>query len=245
MDDRWVDRYLSRISATRATSLQELQLRHLMSVPFENLSIHLGEPIVLDEAALVSKIVERGRGGFCYELNGAFAALLSALGHRVELLAARVHTPQGLGLPYDHLTLRVDPWLVDVGFGSFSHYPLRMDERGEQADPGGTFRIEETADGDIDVFKDGAPEYRLETRPRQLRDFTVGCWWHSTSPESHFTQKVVCSRLTAEGRITLSDRTLTETVGDKREKRDLASDSEVLAAYRDTFGIQLDRVPTA
>src|SRR5215210_475819 len=101
MDDGGVDRYLDRIGANRpmradADALAELQLRHLRSVPFENLSIHLGEPIVLQEAALVDKLVERRRGGFCYELNGAFAALLSAFGYRVTLLAASVHTRDGL-----------------------------------------------------------------------------------------------------------------------------------------------------
>jgi N-hydroxyarylamine O-acetyltransferase len=180
-----VDAYLERIGASRDSTLAELQHRHLVSVPFENLSIHLGEEIVLESDALVHKIVERRRGGFCYELNGAFAALLTGLGHRVELLQARVPSPDGaVGIPYDHLALRVDgEFLADVGFGSFSHYPLRIDERGDQADPAGTFRIAEIADGDLEVLLDGQPEYRLELRPRRLADFDAGCWWHQTSPK--------------------------------------------------------------
>jgi N-hydroxyarylamine O-acetyltransferase len=155
MDDRWLDAYLDRIGVGRparadAASLAELQLHHLRSVPFENLSIHLGEPIVLEPAALVDKLVDRRRGGFCYELNGAFAALLSALGFSVTLLAARVATPVGLGPPFDHLALRVDaddggPWLADVGFGSFSHHPLRLDSRADQPDPAGSFRFHQTS----------------------------------------------------------------------------------------------------
>jgi N-hydroxyarylamine O-acetyltransferase len=113
MDDRRLDAYLDRIGVGRparadAASLAELQVHHLRSVPFENLSIHLGEPIVLEPAALVDKLVDHRRGGYCYELNGAFAALLSALGFSVTLLAARVATPVGLGPPFDHLALRVD-----------------------------------------------------------------------------------------------------------------------------------------
>lgn len=127
MDDATVDAYLSRIGSARperpgADELATLQQNHLASVPFENLSIHLGEEIVLEEKALLEKVVTRRRGGFCYELNGAFAALLSALGYEVTMLAARVFTPDGLGPLFDHLVLRVDlaqPWLVDVGFGSF------------------------------------------------------------------------------------------------------------------------------
>jgi N-hydroxyarylamine O-acetyltransferase len=245
--------YLARIGATRppqadAATLRELQLRHLLTVPFENLSIHLGEPILLDPQSLVDKLVQRRRGGFCYELNGAFATLLAALGFQVTLLAARVFGAGRLGPPFDHLALRVDldrsrSWLVDVGFGRHSHYPLRLETRTDQPDPGGTFRLVDTADGDLDVLRDGQPQYRVEARPRTLGDFEPTCWWHQTSPRSHFTHGPVCSRLTETGRVTLSDRTLLHTTGDRRHERTLTSDAEVLATYRTWFGIVLDRVP--
>ena len=248
---RWVDRYLARIKAARparpdAGALRELQHRHLLTVPFENLSIHLGEEITLRDDALVGKVVDRHRGGFCYELNGAFAALLTALGYRVTLLAARAVTESGLGPPFDHLALRVDlahPWLVDVGFGSFSTYPLRLDQRGDQPDPAGSFRIVERDHGDLEVLLAGEGQYRLEARPRALADFAPTCWWHQTSPESHFSRGPVCSRLTETGRVTLSGRQLIETRDGDRQTRTLAGDDEVLAAYRTYFGIALDRVP--
>lgn len=248
MDTSQVDRYLARIGAERPAradddALRELHLRHLLSVPFENLSIHLGEDIVLDHDALVAKIVDRRRGGFCYEVNGAFAALLRALGFEVDLLAARVHTGDGLSIPYAHLALRVGPWLADVGFGGHSHHPLRIDERGDQADPGGVFRVVEAPDGDLDVHKDGEPQYRLETRARDLPDFEAGSWWNRTSPESHFRRSLVCSMLTGTGRVTLSGRTLVRTEATGRRESELAEDAEVLAAYRDLFGVELDRVP--
>jgi N-hydroxyarylamine O-acetyltransferase len=253
MDGKELDAYLARIGAARparadAAALRELQLRHLLAVPFENLSIHLGEPIVLEPAALLDKLVRRRRGGFCYELNGAFADLLSTLGLAVTLLAARVFGEDGPGPPFDHLALRVDvdgegPWLADVGFGRHSSYPLRLDSRDEQDDPGGTFRIAETADGDLDVIRDGQPQYRLEPRPRSLADFEPTCWWQQTSPRSHFTRSLVCSLLTDDGRVTLSDRTLIRTAGDQREERTLSGDAELLDAYRTWFGIVLDRLP--
>ena len=248
-----LDAYLARIGVPRPpradpATLRELQLRHLLTVPFENLSIHLGEPILLDPEMLVDKLVQRRRGGFCYELNGAFAALLAALGFQVTLLAARVFGADGLGPPFDHLALRVDSdtsesWLVDVGFGRHSHYPLRLDTCTDQADPGGTFRLADTADGDLDVIRDGQPQYRVEARPRTLGDFEPTCWWHQTSPRSHFTHGPVCSRLTQTGRVTLSDRTHLQTTGDQRQEHTLADDAEVLAAYRTWFGIVLDRIP--
>jgi N-hydroxyarylamine O-acetyltransferase len=84
----------------------------------------------------------------------------------------------------------------------------------------------------------------LETRPRALADFEPTCWWHRTSPKSHFTRSLVCSRLTDSGRVTLSGRTL--IVSDDAGKREetLDSDAEVLDAYRRHFGISLDTVPT-
>ena len=111
-------------------------------------------------------------------------------------------------------------------------------------DPGGTFRITPTPDGDLDVLKDGEPQYRLEQRPRELRDFEAMCWWQSHAPASHFTQSLVCSRLTEDGRVTLSGRTLTVTTGDDhREERELTDEQQVLAAYREHFGIVLDHEP--
>lgn len=251
MDDERLDAYLSRIGAERparpdAAALCDLQLRHLRSIPFENLSIHLGEPIVLEEAALLDKLVRRRRGGFCYELNGAFAALLDALGYRVTMLAARVHGDLGLGPPYDHMTLRVDledPWLVDVGFGRFSHHPLRLAARDDQPDPGGTFRIADAEEGDLDVTGDGVPQYRIDQRPRRLADYEATCWWHQTSPRSHFTRGTVCSLLTESGRVTLRDRTLIDTGDGDRRELVLGDDEEVLRTYRDRFGIALERVP--
>ncbi|WP_406459899.1 arylamine N-acetyltransferase [Streptomyces sp. NBC_01622] len=273
MNPAQVDAYLRRLGVPRPALptvdvLRELHLRHLQTVPFENLSIHLGEEIVLEEKRLLDKVVGAGRGGFCYELNGLFGALLAALGFEVALLSARVYGDGGrLGIPYDHLALRVrtvdgSVWLADVGFGTHSHYPLAFEERAEQADPGGVFRIAESANPgdlpdlpglqgladptDLDVLRNDKPEYRLETRPRVLGDFVAAAWWQTTSPESHFTQSLVCSRLTDDGgRITLSGRGLTVTAADgTRDVRELATDEEVLAEYRERFGIELGEVPT-
>ena len=247
--------YLARIgvpcpSVLDQGTLRDLHCAHLMAVPFENLSIHLGEPILLDEASLLDKIVRRRRGGFCYELNGAFAWLLEGLGAQVTRVSARVYGQGGqLGPPFDHLALVVripdgtGPWIADVGFGSHSTYPLLADSRAEQADPGGRFRLADAPDGDIDVFMDGQPQYRLESRERALADFGPTCWWQQTSPESHFTRSVICSRLTEDGRISISGRRFIRTSAGQRFEADLPDDEAVLDAYQDHFGIELTRVP--
>jgi N-hydroxyarylamine O-acetyltransferase len=256
MDEKTLTAYLHRIGADRpavldSTALGVLHRAHQMTVPFENLSIHLGEPISLDDGDLLAKIIARRRGGFCYELNGAFALLLQALGAHVVRVAARVHNAGLLGPPFDHLALivrlpgRNGDWLADVGFGSHSTYPLRYDSRREQNDPGGRFSLADTPTGDVDVLRDGEPQYRIEPRERSLADFIPTCWWQQTSPESHFTRSTVCSRLTEDGRVSLSGRTLIRTSAGSRTEQPLDADDAVLAAYRDHFGISLDQVPAA
>ncbi|MEV7192394.1 arylamine N-acetyltransferase [Streptomyces sp. NPDC093510] len=255
MDTEQIDAYLRRIGTGRPAApttraLCDLHLAHLRSVPFENLSVHLGEDIELTGKALVAKVVDARRGGFCYELNGAFAALLTALGFDVTLLQARVYDDAGQpGIPFDHLALRVrtedgGDWLADVGFGAHSHLPLAFADRDEQSDPGGAFRLAETAEGDLEVVKDGKPQYLVDLRPRALADFKVGAWYHRTSPDSHFTRSLVCSRVTdTGGRVTLGGRTLTTTVDGERRTAELTTEAEVLAAYDRHFGIVLDREP--
>jgi N-hydroxyarylamine O-acetyltransferase len=253
MDDATADAYLARIGAIRerpsAAALAALMGRHLTTVPFENLSIHLGEGISLEEGDLVAKIVGRRRGGFCYELNGAFALLLRHLGYDVTMLAARVYGDAGPGPLFDHLTLRVDideaPWLVDVGFGRFVVAPFRLDLRDDQHDLAGVVRVAETHEGDLDVRLGDRPQLRVEQRPRALGDFAPTCWYQQTSPDSHFTQSLTCSRPTGDhGRVTISDRLLITTVAGKRTETTLGSDAEVLGAYREHFGFTLDRLPT-
>ncbi len=150
--------YLDRIDyhgslEPTAETLRALHVAHLLAVPFENLNIGLGWPIVLDQDALFEKIVVRRRGGFCYELNGLFAALLSALGFDVTLLSAGVaRQGGGFGPDFDHMTLLVRgmgvggspspiPWLADVGFGDSFREPLRLDWRDEQKQDEHLYRI--------------------------------------------------------------------------------------------------------
>jgi N-hydroxyarylamine O-acetyltransferase len=253
VDGDQVDRYLDRIGLARPASpdldaLIALRLAHARTVPFENLSIHLGEPIVLAPTELFEKIVLRRRGGFCYELNGLFGLLLAALGYHVELLAARMVRAGRSGPPLFHMALRVGMphesgpgWLVDVGFGRFDYPPLHL--RGDAAAQAGAVQVSRDDSGAGAVIAGGEPQFRFTGEAHDLDDFEPTCWWYQTSPRSHFIQSLVCSLPTADGRITLSGRRLISTVADVRTERLLATDDEVLGAYRDHFGIVLDQVP--
>jgi N-hydroxyarylamine O-acetyltransferase len=235
--------------APDAATLRALHSAHLHAVPFENLSIHLDEPVALDGTALFEKIVERRRGGFCYELNGLFALLLEAYGYRVHRLSARTFSAaHGYSPPLDHMALRVvdntgTAWLADVGFGRHTEFPLRFDDPADQKDPGGLFRIVQNDDAEFTVLRDGEAQYRLDPKPLALEDFRQACWWQCTSPESHFTQGLICSRLTGEGRVTLTDTELITTDGGGRHVEPVASDEALLALLRERFGVEVAAAP--
>jgi N-hydroxyarylamine O-acetyltransferase len=254
--------YSGSLEPTAAT-LRELHRAHLLAVPFENLDIHLGRPISLEQNRLFDKIVTRRRGGFCYELNGLFAALLRALGFEVTLLAAGVARADGsFGPPFDHLTLlvagpslltggqserttyddRTTKWLADVGFGDSFREPLRMVAGLEQAQDGRTYRIDR--DGDQLTLMQGddagwAPQYRFTLQPHEHAEYAAMCHYHQTSPESSFTRKRVCTLATPEGRVTMSDRQLIVTLHGARTERMLPDEIAYQAALRQHFGVDL------
>ena len=242
-----VDRYLERIAYRGPTTptletLRQIHVSHLATVPFENLSVRSGEPIVLEAERLFEKIVVRRRGGFCYELNGLFAALLEALGFRVSRLAGRVGPA---GIPFDHLALRVDldePWLADVGFGDSFLLPLRLGNREPQEGGCGRRYRLDSVDGGLMLLREEEQawkeQYLFTLQRWPLVAFEEGCRYHQTSPKSSFTQKTVVSRATERGRITLSEWRLIVTSDGKRIETELVEEAAVARALAEHFGIR-------
>jgi N-hydroxyarylamine O-acetyltransferase len=277
--------YLERIHSPSAIDLaapepslsllRALHLAHLLAVPFENLSIHYGEPIRLEDEMLYDKIVRRRRGGFCYELNGLFAWLLRRLGFSVTLLSARVAQADGGFSPeFDHMALLVHDledadWLADVGFGDSFRQPLRLQADVEQ-DGGDGYRYrlrfhasgstesDHSTDASSDAGEasgaswlmqrcadpqgsetDWQSQYWFSVQPHVMADFADRCHFHETSPDSHFTQRRICSLAVPDGRITLSDRHLITTLHGVRVERDLASEDEYRDMLAEQFGITL------
>ncbi len=263
--------YLARIGYSGSTTptlatLRALHRAHLLTVPFENLDIGLGRPIVLDEGVLCAKIVGRRRGGFCYELNGLFAALLRALGFRVTLLSAGVRhsiTAAGptFGPDYDHLCLRVDldaPWLVDVGFGDAFLHPLQLNSDAEQIDSGRDQPILISPTEGIwtdrhRIVAEGAwrhlqrrswggewhDRYRFTLISRAWAEFTPMCHYHQTAPESGFTQRRTCTIATPSGRVTVGESHLIVTTGMARQETTFTDESARVQALREDCGIDL------
>jgi len=249
--DMDVSAYLDRIDYRGPlnpdlATLTALHVAHLRSVPFENLSIHAGEPIVLNDEALFDKIVRRRRGGFCYELNGLFSALLRSLGFKVGMLSAQVaKNDGGFSADFDHMALVVNleqEWLADVGFGDSFIEPLPIDTNQSQIQAKRTFRIDR--DGDYlvmlrtepgsDVWE---PQYRFTRRTYQYADYDDQCRYHQTSPESHFTQNRICSMVTERGRISVSDTRFIVSEEGLRRERAVTGQQDYQQLLREHFGI--------
>ena len=236
-------------------TLRGLHRAHLVAVPFENLDIGLGRAIRLDEDALFEKIVRQRRGGFCYELNGLFARLLEGLGYQVTLLNARgVNDDGSYSMEFDHLALLVrcpgEPetgWLADVGWGNGPLEPLRLAPDSEQTQGDRVFNlvpqdnylvlIERVPrdDGSMHWIK----HYAFTLQPHAYADFFPACRYHSTSSELIFTKKRICTRYTADGRVSLSEQRLIITRGTDREERPLGGEAEVRQVLKQYFDIDL------
>ena len=226
--------------------LRQLHLAHLMHVPFENLSIHSHEPIVLNDSALFEKIVTRRRGGFCYELNGLFGALLRELGFEVAMLSAQVAGNQNeFSRDFDHMTLRVglnqQRWLADVGFGDSFIEPLPLVANSEHQQREHRYRL--VSDSHERLVLERAlddeawqPQYRFAQQAYQYSDYEEMCSYHQTSPESHFTRQRICSRLTPRGRVSLSDMRFIMTENGVRSERVL-NEGEYHEVLQQEFGI--------
>jgi len=240
--------YLKRIHYTGSLeptydTLASLHRAHLLAITYENLDIHLGRYLAMDEGAIFEKLVRALRGGWCYEMNGLFAWALREAGFPVVLLASAVNRPAlGERAERNHLILRVDldrPYLVDVGFGNGFLTPLPLEE--------GIYRQGflvyglSREDGSW-VFHNhayGGAGYDFTLAPHTLSDFADRCHDLQTSPESGFVRTVVCHRFTPSGLLTLRGavlRTITEQGAVDRTIEDEATYQHVLT---DRFDLHL------
>jgi N-hydroxyarylamine O-acetyltransferase len=258
--------YFERIAyrgptAPSLSNLDALILAHVIAVPFENVDILLGRPIVLDPARIEHKLLAERRGGYCFEQNTYFMHVLRALGYPVLPISARVrfNRPREETPPRTHVFLRVElpegSWLVDVGVGGLSptcalrlaldvrqetpHEPRRLCREGEwdglalRAPTAKLYHQAFIADSWRDVC-----EFTLEPMPEIDRE--LGNWYTSAHPESHFKSRLTVARATLDGRILLGDRNLTRRRKDgSGESREVASPDELLEVLHRDFGILL------
>ena len=248
-----LEAYLARIgySGERQPTLevlQQLQKRHLLTVPFENLDIHNGTPIELDVEKIFAKVVLQKRGGFCYELNGLYFELLTTLGFDVKRISAKVYSSsEGTYSPeYDHLALLVtiegEEYLTDVGFGEFSFAPLKIALDQVQADARGNYvfdkydesyyRVSRVENGNIQ------PEYIFRKTARAFDEFVGMCHFHQTDPSSHFRQRSMITLPTEQGRLTLTESKLKIKEGDLTKEIELQDATEYDTYLWQYFGVK-------
>ncbi|MEU7612602.1 MULTISPECIES: arylamine N-acetyltransferase [unclassified Micromonospora] len=251
LDDTTVAAYLDRIGTSRperldADALRLLHARHSLTVPFETIDYHLGKEIFVDER-VVEKIVYQRRGGGCGEINTSFHYLLESLGFDITMHQGRVWLGQEFTPPYNHSVSTVrfgdDRWLVDVGLGRSSRYPLLLESPQPQDDPHGTFSTKRVADNATDVYRADVLQFRFYDEPIVASDGMQVVWWYRTSPDSPFLKNLSTTLPTENGRVILRENKLVVIDGDQRRIERITNDEDLLAAYDKYFGITLDKPP--
>jgi N-hydroxyarylamine O-acetyltransferase len=245
-----VRRCLSRIGyggplEPNIETLRALQLSFLLTVPFENLDIHLGKEIVLLSENIFEKMVTMRRGGVCFERNILFHDLLTALGFRVEVLSARMVKGSSVGPEYDHMFLMVNldhPYLLDVGNGHFCREPLHINGFDNSYSEGYFYRVG-LHDNTYALYyrqagKEWLPRFYFTLQPRLLSDFESMNIFHQSSPDSSFTRHRIVTIATEEGRVSLIDRRLILGNGSKKWN-ELDSEQQYQLCLRQYFGIEI------
>ena len=250
-----LDAYFARIgySGPRAPTLETLKalhFAHATAIPFENLDVLAKRPILLDPPVLQKKLVAQKRGGYCFEVNGLFAAVLRQLGFNVMTLIGRVRwkTPDTIDTGPSHMLSLVDlpegRFLADIGFGGLTMTgPIRLETDSEQQTPHEPRRL--LADGDGYMLQAKLGEewgnvYRFTLDPQTRADYEIANWYTSTHPQSIFAQFLIVARPLADRRITLFNCNLTIRHLDGRvENRRLESSEEIAAALAEHFDLPL------
>jgi N-hydroxyarylamine O-acetyltransferase len=249
-----LDAYFARIGYTgpRAPTLavlRALHLQHMMAVPTENLDVLLGQPISIDLVALGRKLVQERRGGYCFEHNTLFHAVLRSLGFPVTPLLARVRwqVPADYRTPLTHMVLRVGAegrdWLVDVGMGAVGPTaPLALDTEAEQSTPHEPRRLRQSGGMILHQLRSGTDwldvyEFCPKTVPVPM-DFELSNWYSCTHPKAYFMNNLVVTRTEPDRRVIIFNCDFTYRYPDGRaETRNIASPNELLALLAEHFNL--------
>ncbi|MGG7557815.1 arylamine N-acetyltransferase family protein [Pseudomonas sp. ES3] len=247
--------YLQRLGfdappAPTLQTLRQLQLRHTGAFPFENLTTLLGQPVLIDLPSIEQKVLHDGRGGYCYELNNLFLALLQTLGFDARGITGRVvmNQPEGAWTARTHrlslVTLDGVRYITDVGFGGMvPTAPLILDTEDEQLTPHEPYRIEQHADGytlRANVGGEWRAMYIFDLQRQEDIDYTLGNWYVSTHPESSFVKQLMVAR-TGEGwRRTLNNGSFAiHRLGSESERRQVTDVDELIGLLEREFDIRV------
>ena len=253
-DDIDLDAYFARIgySGPREPTLETLRAIHALhpaTIAFENLDPLLGRRVRIDMGSIQRKLIASGRGGYCYEMNGLLAGVLRTLGFQVTGLSARAIFGQAPGSsPRTHMLLKVEteegPHIADVGFGSRTlSAPLRLDSLDTQATPHGVFRL--TRDNthfeeQTSIEGEWKTLYRFSLEEQTAKDYEVTNWYHSTHPDSPFTNRLMVSRFDGDRCLGLFDNQFSIHHFDgTTDRRTLQSAEEIAGVLETAFALAL------
>lgn len=229
-------------------TLRGLLRAHVLAVPFENLDVQLGRPLTTDVGAAFEKIVDRRRGGWCYEQNGLFGWALAEIGFDVTRVAAAVmRADRGAASEANHLALLVripgsdDTWLADVGFGGSLLEPIPFAEAEHLHEP---FRLglRRLGDGHWQFWEDaGDGEFSYDFVPEPASEDALSrkCALLQTDPESSFVLNLVAQMRTPEAHTTLCGRVLTRWTSAGEVSRILESPEELAEVLAGVFGLDV------
>jgi N-hydroxyarylamine O-acetyltransferase len=245
-----LEAYTARIGFTgelrpTAACLRELHLAHATHVPFENIEVLMQRPVRLDLDNLWKKVVENRRGGYCFEQNTLFAAVLEQIGFSVKRLAARVRMGVEGIRPRTHMLLAVEAdggrWLVDVGFGGDALLlPVAWIPGEVSTQFAWKNRLMEEAPGFVlQTWRDDGwvDLYGFTTDEQYPVDYEVANHYTSTFPDSFFRKQLMVHLPGPEMRLTLLDRRLIERRPEGATEVLLADDAAVHEVLATRFGI--------
>lgn len=215
-----VERYLARLrveaAPPSADALVALHRAHVRRIPWETIWIHEGLSWGIAPTTSAARIATTRRGGYCYHLNGGFAALLDGLGYHVTRHVGGVHGPSGpdaatftnhVALVVSGLSSDVCPegrWYVDVGLGDglYSPVPLR-DGPIDQAPYAMTLSaVPEGGLGGWHLAHDPRGTFAgmsiVAEPPESMDVFAERHTWLSTAPGSSFVENPVVKARTAD-----------------------------------------------
>ena len=251
-----LDAYCARIGydGPREATLESLRALHNLhpqAIPFENLDPLLKRPVKLDAASLQAKLVEGGRGGYCFEHNSLFAHVLRALGFKVQEATARVRwsVPPGVKTPRTHCLLFVEAegedYLADVGFGgNVLTAPLKLSSRDAQKTPHEDFRLVDQEDDRVvqeaKINGTWTPLYAFDFSETHPGDYELSNWFTSAHPNSIFVNGLLGARSEPGKRYALRDNQLAiHTTNGGTQKQTLGSAAEIRDALTDLFKLRL------
>ncbi|MFF5720410.1 arylamine N-acetyltransferase [Streptomyces buecherae] len=235
--------------ATDVSTLRALHRAHVAAIPFENLEIVLGRPILLDIEALQAKLVRQRRGGYCYEQNLLFAAALERLGFSVTGLGARVRMGSDKLTAETHMLLRVsidgDDWIADVGFGGEGLLePLPWVAGGQHRQGDWTFGLASEAEG-VWSLRSLHPDgwfdlYAFTSEQRHPIDYEVRNYYISTHERSPFVSRPVVQRTDPGVRHRLVGARLSLARPDGTTDEREVAPQELIEVLLSEFGVELD-----